>query len=216
MGWKAEGCGSRRRPRHLTAQRAASAGRAGTAWSAPAAASRQPLTASPAGGSALQQTPGGGGGALGTRPARLLPRALALFRPPPGSSERCATAEEESRPQADCPLPPRPGHLPLMPAGRPRPGTAPSRPLPPCPELGRPTARSPGPRPPPCSPGLSGSAPRPRPERAAEERRPIVGREVMRAGSMLIRASQRTRAGNLAPSPSGVLCGGSPGPYSLS
>ncbi|XP_021053855.1 uncharacterized protein LOC110321742 [Mus pahari] len=127
---RGEGCGSRRGPRHLTAQRAASAGRAGTAWSAPAAASRQPLAASPAGGSALQQTPGGGGGALGTRPARLLPRALAHFRPPPGSSEQCATAADKSRPQADCPLPPRPGHLPLMPAGRPRPGTAPSRPAP--------------------------------------------------------------------------------------
>lgn len=123
----------------------------------------------------------------GRAPLGSSPRALALFRPPPGSSERCATAGEDSRPQADCPLPPRPGHLPLMPAGRPRPGTAPSRPLPPCPELGRPTARSPGPRPPPCGPGLSASAPRPRPERAAEERRPIVDREVMRAGSMLIR-----------------------------
>lgn len=58
------------------------------------------------------------------------PRSRTLSRPPPVSSERCATAAAEPRAQADCPLPPRPGHLPLMPAGRPRPGPAPSRPAP--------------------------------------------------------------------------------------
>lgn len=116
-------------PRRLTVPRAAGAGRAGTAWCAPAAASRPPLASSPAGGSALQWTPGGGGDALGTCPARLLPRALAPFRPPPASTEpRAAATTEDSRPQAGCPLPPRPGHLLLMPAGRPRPGPAPSGP----------------------------------------------------------------------------------------
>lgn len=211
MNWKAEGCGSRRGPRHLTAQRAASAGRAGTAWSAPAAASRQPLAASPAGGSALQQTPGGGGGALGTRPTRLLPRALALFRPPPGSSVRCATATDESRLQADCPLPPRPGHLPLMPAGRPRPGPAPSRPArswavprllsgsPPTALLSWPLCERPA------APPGAGSG------RASANSGPAS----YEGGVNANQASQRTRAGNLAPSP-GVLSGGSPEWYSLS
>lgn len=60
---------------------------------------------------------------LGSSPRR----SLAPFRPPPAGTERRAEAAE-SRPQADCPLPPRQGHLPLMPAGRPRPGPAPSGP----------------------------------------------------------------------------------------
>lgn len=64
---------------------------------------------------------------LGSSPA--LSHTFAHLQRAP--SERCATAaarRSRGRPQADCPLPPRPGHLPLMPARRPRPRTAPSRP----------------------------------------------------------------------------------------
>ena len=118
--------------RRLTARRAASAGPAGTAWCASAAASRPPLFSSPAGGSALQRTPGGGGGSPGTRRAPLLPRALAPFGPPPAGIElraaaAAALAAVESRPRTDWPVPPSLGHLLLMPAGRLRPGPAPSR-----------------------------------------------------------------------------------------
>lgn len=114
---------------------------------------------------------------LGSSPLR----SLAPFRPPPAGTERRAEAAE-SRPQADCPLPPRQGHLPLMPAGRPRPGPgpAPSGPG----SVGGPL----GPRPRPLPRGLRRvpGARRPRPERAAPERWPIAGRETSGAGRMLI------------------------------
>lgn len=118
-------CGGRR-SRRLTAPRAAGAGPAGTAWCAPAAVSRSLLASSPAGGSALQRTPGGGGGSPRTRLARLLPRALSPFRPPQaGTERRAAKTAAESRPRARLGSPTPPG----SPASNAR-REAPPRPLP--------------------------------------------------------------------------------------
>lgn len=93
----------------------------------PAGRSPPPLQGAPR----SKRTPGGGGGAPGTRRARLLPRTLTPFRPPPPGIElhaaTAAVATAESRSRADWPLPPRLGHLLLMPAGRLRPSPAPSR-----------------------------------------------------------------------------------------
>lgn len=56
------------------------------------------------------------------------PHSLTLLPTSSGHrTARAAATTVESRPRADWPLPPRPGHLPLMPAGRPRPFPAPSR-----------------------------------------------------------------------------------------
>ncbi|XP_077874036.1 uncharacterized protein LOC144365611 [Ictidomys tridecemlineatus] len=52
------------------------------------------------------------------------PRSRTL--PPTFGGHRAAQTAAGTRPRADCPLPPCPGHLPLMPAGTPRPGPAPS------------------------------------------------------------------------------------------